>query len=606
MSNYKITQKIADVQHIKQAIHSVFGDHPDASEWIGLCEAALNNLNDIRDNRGLEETVIAVVGHKNAGKSFFCQSFLTDDKDMKKIKTGNTVRYSTTKLLWLGSSQPKRLNEEYEEYLNIEKSNFVAFKQPYVLVDVPGFNDVNPDAQKIAKKVISIASVIVLVVKWDNGFELESEFNYLSLGNGLTIVPLIVDHQFDNRDTLEVRQQLEEFENKLKRQFGNDRVLAPVCVPQWSTYDQVQQNLYKNKAIEINQTVIKSALKAKQVERSFMADNLYARFLHELDQQMYAAIGSILPSYDALKQKEAETVTQITSRLTGSDDAYIAGIRMRMMSRIVEKTSRIFIPFRSMMGLLSITSGAWDKLTLSFAGSLPSLAMVLFQSGKNVKNIHDQKARIRHDLAEQLEDLYQKNLGSVQQDFIAALNTYNKRVINKEAVNWQDLKTTDQSLMILENIADEQINNHVEKSVGKANDVNVFGFLATLVFIFLLLGPLSSIYVQFVTTGFISITNLGSVWQDFPAPSFSMISSSLLLSVIPVFILSIIAMSIAVRTAKVNKCARDSKNNITLKFSSFIEESIERFYQSSLEKRKNFEFLHQLFGKNNQGTESGN
>ena len=594
MQNYEISQTIADVHQIKQAINNVFEGYPDAIDWLDVCERTISDLNDIRDNRGLDETIVAVIGHKNAGKSFFCQSVLKNQNDIDKVKTGSTTRYSTTKLLWIGASKPKRLNSDLEEYLDVEKENLVTFKKPYVLVDVPGFNDINAEAQNIAHKIIAIASVVVLVVKWDNGFDLDSQFRYLSHGNGLTIIPVIVDHKFGYREEQEAKEQSLKFEAELRKRFGHDRVSQAVYVPQWGTYPIEEQTYYKNKAIELNQMILKKALDAKQVERSFIAHTLYSKTLILLRERMQSVIQNIHPSYDALKQKEAATVTELTTRLTGSDDAFEYGIRVRMMSKVVEKTSRSYIPFRSIMGLLSITSGAWDKLTLSFAGSLPSLAMVLFQSGKNVKNIHEHKTQIRKNLSDHLDDVYQRNLNTAQHDFISALNNYNQQVIEKESINWQDLKNTDKQLILLENIADEQINENIEKEVGKAKLVNAIGLIATFIFMILLLGPFTSIYNQYISTGFSSFLFGGVVWQDFPAPSFSMISFSLLLSVIPVFILGVIAMSITVRKSVVSNCASESKKSIKLKFSFFIEESMERFYAKSFEKRKNFEFINNL------------
>ena len=56
------------------------------------------------------------------------------------------------------------------------------------------------------------------------------------------------------------------------------------------------------------------------------------------------------------------------------------------------------VPYRSLMATLAATVGAWDKLILSLAGSLPSLAMLLLQTGKNIKTTDENKVLAREDL----------------------------------------------------------------------------------------------------------------------------------------------------------------------------------------------------------------
>ena len=207
------------VQHVKEKISQLdtayielFG-RESGLRVRRFFDKAYADLEKIADQHGIQGRIIAVVGTKNAGKSSFCASFVSDEKVLKDLKLGETSLGATQKATWIGSQKPKSINEELEVW--IKTSALRKLEEDYTLVDVPGLNDMSILANHAALEAIRLASIVVLMTTFES-LENESIKSCLLGGENFGLVPIITDDKYGFRSQQEVNEELESSMNILK------------------------------------------------------------------------------------------------------------------------------------------------------------------------------------------------------------------------------------------------------------------------------------------------------------------------------------------------------------------------------------------------------
>ena len=62
----------------------------------------------------------------------------------------------------------------------------------------------------------------------------------------------------------------------------------------------------------------------------------------------------------------------------------LVGIKHAFRVDWIKRTPALFFPYRSLLGILSITQGAWDRLVFAVAGSIPSIFLGAYKTTRNI------------------------------------------------------------------------------------------------------------------------------------------------------------------------------------------------------------------------------
>ena len=544
-------QKIRD---LRGAIARIWGHATEGIVFLDACSRASADLDDIHGQRGLSLPVVPVLGNKNAGKTTFCKALLTAPAAQEKLRTGLNRGAATTQVTWIGPIRPERLDEESEAWISVREEDMFDPGRPYVLVDVPGFNDAQPGARAAAKRILPMASVVVLVASWESGLEIESLGTYLALGGGATIVPVVVDDAFLVRNSDSVQRELTRFCDRIRFASPGSEVGEPLHLPRIDSVPPAERDRMRGLAIERIHEALGEALMLPRADPAHLARVRYERLLDELHRGMVPFLDRVGPSHDRLLREEDEAVRSVVRELLGHRPELVAGIRARLMTRVAQNCPSHWFPFRSFLGLLALTAGAWDRLVLALSGSLPSLALVLFQSGRNLKSLRQRQETARAALLQRIGTTLQERIADPYRVFVRtvglAVSDHSEDVM--EPVPEYNLK----GLSAMEARAQAIVEQSIDRAVPRSAALGVIGGISTVVWIALSLGPLWAIYGQFLAaSGAVLSGAAAPAWDAYPAPSFSMLFVTVLLVFAPVFLLAMLALVLTIRAKIVNPCA---------------------------------------------------
>ena len=578
------------ITNLQQSISHLYSETDSGQQAIQLCQKALEDCEYTKERLRFSKPIIAVVGEKNSGKSAFCQSLLKNNQKKESIKSGYGSQNATTKVQWFGSERPKKLDAELEEWNHVDSSDFKNPESEFVLVDVPGFNDISSEAQVAAKSIMKYVSVIVVMANWDSGLELESVGQYLNLAHGAYVVPIISDAQYGSRPNKEQKEEIQAYKNRLMRLLGKDKISEPVYVPRWTALPVDKQLKAKAEAEKNSEMALNLAIKNHPVTNQIAYYRCYEQLRANLESLLQEELSSLSNAYRDLKVSEKNMIVQLTRSITGTDTQLQKGLRLRILVTIAESCSGKYFPFKSFLSLLAITSGAWDRLTMSLAGSLPSLAMVIFQSGKNVNSLTSQKEEARHGLSELLDSSLKCKLEEENSKFYSIVSRQSSYLHLESEIE----KTTmirDSDISNIEITVDQIINGKIKSNLGRMHIMNTIAKVAVVVWLFLAAGPVLAVYGSYIAANVQSIFSMGSSLSEFTSLTFSTLLFSLIVIFLPVFILAMIALSSTATDKMILTIATEVSKDIEKHLVQMIESAINSSENEVLALRRNASLL---------------
>jgi hypothetical protein len=258
----------------------------------------------------------------------------------------------------------------------------------------------------------------------------------------------------------------------------------------------------------------------------------------------------------------------LLAELVGGDDELRLALRPRLRADWIERTPAICFPYRSLLGLLALTAGAWDRLALSLMGSLPSLVLTAVQAARNATDFKQASQRLRAGLTERVERLLRDEFrGAIRQFRAAVIASLPRETLTEsvtsESSSWGATASGEMDEVRILGLDGAEADSRrimqevVRERRAATSTVLLFAGLATLSFVFLLTGPLVALYRAYLGAHHNAFLAAGTKWTDFPAPTASMLLASLVLSVLPVFALALVALTWCCRAARIRAAADD-------------------------------------------------
>ncbi|MGB1817568.1 MAG: GTPase, partial [Rubripirellula sp.] len=175
---------------IRRATVNVLGNSPAGREVLELCDDHAEARARILDDRSSGLTVVAAVGATGQGKSWIIRQLLGNRETRQQIKSGNNADQATEQLIWVGPAPPDNLDTVHEQYVHCSMSEMQPIGTSYLLVDAPGATDDRKAIARVAKRALSLASVMLLVVRRDQ-IRSETIAALATASEGTIVIPVI-------------------------------------------------------------------------------------------------------------------------------------------------------------------------------------------------------------------------------------------------------------------------------------------------------------------------------------------------------------------------------------------------------------------------------
>lgn len=541
-------------ERLAAATAAVFGDSELTEAVKTACNRYAQDVANVAAGRGIPALLIAVVGSKGQGKTWVARQFVRDTRIRELLRSGDLQDDATTGLVWIGPVAPDGLDPDVETYHPCQTTQLAQIGQPYVILDTPGLTDTDHRAAKLAQQALSLAPVKLLVIARD---QIRAAANLMIAHqiDGAICVPILTSVEPEEEDDGASAASLEADIRSLRDQL---QVMAPRCtlaetilVPDFEISgdeDAAGQSFLSSLLDRFNE------LGLTHLQLGSTREHRIKAATERLRAQVRKLIGDELPhlasAVDRLQLETEHLPQRVLDSLLGSEQVLQTGVRMRLRARLVADTSLLSFPYRTMLSLLNLTQGAWDRVLLALSGSVPSLFGALATWTSNAKQSRDFAAEIEGGIRARTQQQVQERLTPLCEQFHRAVMRLRPR---SERVD----HGTHTAAMTLSGIEELQTRSQqifdsaIERSATRNWQVQLLAFIGVALFWSLMAGPIVLIYREYFVASYHVLSGRESRLEEFPHPTPALLLTSLLLSILPLALYCMVVLTISLSRRKV-------------------------------------------------------
>lgn len=541
---------------VRQAAFSVLGDSPTGREVLELCEDHAEARRMILQDRSGGNVVVAVVGATGQGKSWLIRQLAHGSAVAAAVRSGNNADEATEKLTWIGPLPPADLDPLHEQYVYCKAAEMQPIGTPYLVVDAPGCTEDRRAIAAVAERALSMASVLLLVVRRDQ-IRSEAVGMLAQASEGSIVIP-VVNAIRHHDDALEA--DVESLAARMRHAAPSSEIAAPILVDDFELPARSEAVIGARTAEAVGDVL------QAELGRSWEGDRRRSTRLSALDGRFRAALHTVLcdqlPGLTAAVRRlndEARALPlEIAQSLVGRGGPLRAAVRSRLRLSLLTDTEAIWFPYRTVLGLLNLTHGAWDRVLISLSGSLPSLVGAVWTTTRNLTAERSAAVEIREGLQRRSAAAVTDRLGPLAARFREELSELRQeRSASHLAAPPADGARSQvaylSGLDTLQESSQRIFDEEVERVALSRTTALVCGAVGTLVFWFLMAGPIVALYRGYFDASLVTLRDLSGDLDSFPRPQFSMMLTSFLLSLLPTAILAMIVVSLAQSRSRVDR-----------------------------------------------------
>ncbi len=536
------------LSRVRQATINVLGDSPIGREVLELCDEHGQARRMILEDRSGGISVVAVVGATGQGKSWLIRQLVRASSEATAaIRSGNHADEATDALVWIGPRQPADLDPHHERYIHCSVSEMQSIGAPYMLLDAPGATDDRRSFAAIAARSLALASVLLLVVRRDQ-IRSETMGMLAQASEGSLVIPVV--NAVRQRDAI-LDADTDALIARIRQAAPTSIVAAPVIIDDFDIDNRTAAG------VGVAAAELVAARLQNELGNSWEGDRRRSTRLSALDRRFRAALHSVLgdqlPGLTAavrrLNQEATRLPIEVAQSLVGRGGPLRAVIRSRLRMSLLTETAAIWFPYKSVLGILNLTHGAWDRVLLTLSGSLPSLVTAVWTTTKNLTAERGAQQDLRDGLQRRSAAAVADRLGPLVMRFRSEL----MELRNQQPTHTMSLANRDVASQVAylsgidalqessQRIFDEEVDR---VSISRLTAI-VFGLIGTAIFWSLLSGPIVALYRSYFDASYTTLSELGGSLEEFPKPEFSMMLTSLLLSLLPMSLFAMVVLSIA-------------------------------------------------------------
>lgn len=536
-------------QQLEHHARTVFGDSQKYHRIKSICTSTNEDCRRLFQRGTTGAPTVAIVGKVGAGKSWLARCFLENHPENHNVRseivTGQNHTQRSNRLTWLGSEQPTQA-ESGERFLYVSRERMLDLGRPYVVGDTPGFSDGEKALQMLSSVAVSSAPLKILVLSIS---ELRDSAitSFIGKMDGTIVLPVI---RFDP-EPAESDEPAHSAQSDVLQQMSEWRRIAPAAQILEPCY-MPNTRVFSGDAEAVMKLRLQRSLSLYVADLTPLKNSVERQVQARLKLAQYEASGALkefrsrVGSYvDKLEEMSLRLPDHLLKELLGEDDLLRAATRRQLRADWISRTPSLCFPYRSFLGVLALTSGAWDRLILSVMGSVPSWGMTLFQSMKNVRESRKYLKRIREGATVRVQRLMQDELRGELHKFRTAIKA-NLPEVDVSPLNvYEDDATLD--VVGLDKIDGDSrviIRTAVDKYRIPPAVPRIFAAAATAVFWILFAPPVAALYQSYLIPLRSVIAGGSASWTEFPTHTASMLFTSLMLSAGPVFLIALFGISL--------------------------------------------------------------
>jgi len=454
--------------------------------------------------------------------------------------------------MWIGPRPPADLDPNHERYIHCSATDMQSIGAPYMLLDAPGATDDRRSFAAVAARALSLASVLLLVVRRD---QIRSEVIGMlaEASEGSLVIPVI--NATRNRDEM-LESDTDSFVARIRQAAPTSVVSSPIIIDDFEIDQQSESSVGKRAA----ETIAKRL--QTELGNSWEGDRRRGTRLAALDGRFRSALHSVLgdqlPGLTAavrrLNREATALPVEVAESLVGRGGPLRAVIRSRLRMSLLTETAAIWFPYKSVLGLLNLTHGAWDRVLLTLSGSLPSLVTAVWTTTKNLTSEHGAQQELRDGLQRRSEAAVTDRLGPLVMRFRTELMELRQQHRPQNPTTSPPSMSSSESgsqvaylsgIDALQESSQRIFDDEVDRVSVARPMATLYGLIGTLIFWSLMLGPLIALYSGYFDAIYRTLTEWDGNLEHFPKPEFSMIATSLMLSLLPMALFAMLVLSMA-------------------------------------------------------------
>ncbi|PAY20923.1 hypothetical protein CKO51_03330 [Rhodopirellula sp. SM50] len=551
------------LNRVRRAGASVLGDSETGRRVRSLCEEHARARQLISQDRAAGALVLAVVGATGQGKSWLIRQLIRRSPLAASIRSGNNADQATEELVWVGPHPPVDLDPRYERFVRVSSADMEPIGTPYMLVDAPGATDNRQGIADVAKRALSLASAIVLVVRRDQ-IRGQTPAALAVASEGTIVIPVINTIGVDDAA---LHADIDAFLANLRNAAPESVIARPIQVTDFELGGESEQQIGAQAATDLLRQL------QIELENNPDSDRRKSTRLAALDGRFRSALSALLAdelpgltrAVNRLNDEATKLPGEVAQTLIGPDGPMQAAVRSRLRLKLLTSTGAIWFPYRSVLGLLNLTHGAWDRVLLSLSGSLPSLVSTIWTSTRSLNSDRNANNELRDGLQRRSAAAVTDRLGPLAAQFreeLALLRNADQGDDGKSFPG-EPLRVTSHSetqhVASLAGIDALQERSHrifedaVEQNSISQSTATIMAIVGTLIFWLLMAGPFVALYGEYLKASYETLIQVSAQQagephhplEHFPKPEFAMVLTSLVLSLLPTAIFAMIALSVA-------------------------------------------------------------
>lgn len=546
-------------RRISEATQAVFGDSTLTHAVAKACQAYERDLQNIQAGRGINALLIAIVGTKGQGKTWAARQFVRNPRVQNLLRSGDLVDDATTRLVWIGPAAPEALDPSSEIYHPCPMDEMLAIGQPYVILDTPGLTDADKRAATLAQEALSLAPIKLLIVARDQ-IRAAANMSLAQQIDGSVCIPVVSSVEPDEMPDGKSASQIQDDIRSLRDQLG---LMAPttiltqeVLVPDFEiTGDEASSSQVFIGAVldRLN------ALGLTELSLGAAKDRRALSAGQRLRSQTAKLIGDELPqlaeAVEMLNRETEQLPERVLASLLGSESVLETGVRMRLRARLVSDTSLFWFPYRTVMSTLNLTQGAWDRVMLALAGSVPSLFGALASWARNVRQNREFGSEIQDGIRKRTQQQVEERLRPL-------CNQFHRAVMKLRPRDERSREEIDSSGMHLAGIEELQTRSQqiFDASIHRNSTsfwaVQLYALVGVVLFWIFMAGPIVLIYREYFMASYDVLTGQERSLETFPHPTPGLLFTSLVLSLLPLAIYCMIILTWTLSGRRVRRVAR--------------------------------------------------
>ncbi|MBX3420586.1 MAG: hypothetical protein KF752_03415 [Pirellulaceae bacterium] len=540
---------------IAEATQAVFGSGALTLRVRQACSQYERDLENIRAGRGIRALLIAIVGAKGQGKTWIARQLVHSPSVRQHLRSGDLQSDATTRLAWIGPVPPDGLDASWETYHACPASEMVELGQSYVLLDTPGVTDSDQAAAKLAHEALSLAPVKLLAIARDQ-IRAAANIELARQIDGSICLPMITSVEPAEMQDASLASDLRNLRDQLTLLAPHTQLLDDLLIPDFEiTGDEAAAGdalraglLDRWSSLGLNPTRLSNASEIRQQTAARRLKSEVAKVISQELPQLAEAVSQL--------HREAEQLpARVMASLLGSQSVLETGIRIRLRTRLVNDTSLMWFPYRTVLSVLNLTHGAWDRIVLALTGSVPSLFGALTSWARNVRQGREFSAEVNDGIRQRTQQQVQERLQPLCDQFRRTVMKLRPREQRSEQMTATGSQMSLLGIEELQTRSREIFEQALQRNSTASWRVQLYALAGMVLFWLLMAAPIVVLYREYLATTVSVWTGREHSLESFPSPHPGMFLTSLVLSLLPLMIYCMCVLTLTLNSRRISRVA---------------------------------------------------